>query len=137
MGFSTPELAKAYQAAYYLRNRERVRARQKEYCAANADKIVARVLRWAAKNPDKVRANKLRSSRKHRGIIPTRPEPSHCELCSKKPRPNRGLRPDHNHKTGKFRGWICDGCNAGIGLLGDGSSGIRLALVYMERAGEI
>jgi hypothetical protein len=30
-----------------------------------------------------------------------------------------GRRIDHDHKTGKFRGVLCNGCNTAIGLLGD------------------
>jgi hypothetical protein len=56
------------------------------------------------------------ADRRARGIPdPTRPCPDKCE--------NQGcevsakLVPDHNHETGKFRGWICGSCNRAAGLL--------------------
>lgn len=65
---------------------------------------------------------------------PTRPRPSRCECCGmsdlvfKKP-----LCLDHCHLTNKFRGWICDDCNIGIGRLGDDVEGVRRALDYLKR----
>lgn len=32
-----------------------------------------------------------------------------CELCGSVPK--RGLDEDHDHKTGKHRGWLCARCN--------------------------
>ena len=59
----------------------------------------------------------------------THPRPTACECCH---RPAE-VRFDHDHRTGKFRGWLCDGCNLGIGKLGDNLSGVRDALAYLER----
>lgn len=38
---------------------------------------------------------------------------SRCEICGRK----RKLVPDHNHKTKRFRGAICYGCNVGLGAI--------------------
>jgi len=43
--------------------------------------------------------------------------PDRCEICQKK---TISLKMDHDHKTGKFRGWICHKCN--------------LVLAYVDRA---
>jgi hypothetical protein len=40
---------------------------------------------------------------------------------------------DHNHETGKFRGWLCDNCNTGIGKLGDTVEGLERAIAYLKR----
>lgn len=61
----------------------------------------------------------------------TRPRPSNCECCD---RPAE-IRFDHDHTTGKFRGWLCDRCNLGLGKLGDTIQGVRAALAYLERVG--
>lgn len=61
---------------------------------------------------------------------PDRPRPERCELCGKKQ--ERKLFLDHCHKTGRFRGWLCCGCNAGLGLLGDSIDGLLKAISYLN-----
>jgi len=38
---------------------------------------------------------------------------------------------DHDHDTGKFRGWLCRNCNQGIGKLGDNIEGLTRAVKYL------
>ena len=40
---------------------------------------------------------------------------------------------EHDHKSGKFRGWLCTKCNTGLGLLGDGPEIIEKAKKYFAR----
>ena len=55
-------------------------------------------------------------------------KPLVCECCKKVP-----LKwcLDHDHDTDKFRGWICERCNTGLGKLGDNIEGIVNALNYL------
>lgn len=52
-----------------------------------------------------------------------------CECCGKQfiGPPNI----DHDHLTGKFRGWLCSNCNRGIGFLGDNARAVAYALRYL------
>ena len=87
-------------------------------------------------NPEKSR-NQCRDYRNF--PIPTRPYPTNnlCECCNNLEYRKKGdgtvasLALDHNHITGKFRGWLCFGCNTGIGKLGDSSRGIYQAAEYL------
>lgn len=51
-----------------------------------------------------------------------------CPICKKE----RLLIYDHCHKTGAFRGWICQGCNTGLGNLGDNLEGLMKAVEYLR-----
>lgn len=48
---------------------------------------------------------------------PPRPKPERCEICGSMGR----ICFDHDHKTGKFRGWICDRCNVALGMVNENS----------------
>lgn len=65
---------------------------------------------------------------------PTRPEPSACELCGKFTTPEKAFHPDYDHDTRTFRGWLCTGCNTGIGKLGDNVEGLGRAIEYLRKA---
>lgn len=53
-----------------------------------------------------------------------------CGCCGK-PNYSKQVVFDHDHETLKFRGWICDGCNRSLGILGDNLEGLSNALSYV------
>ena len=57
-----------------------------------------------------------------------------CAICfiHKKDIP-RALCVDHDHKTGKIRGLLCDTCNRALGLLKDSKIVLSSALTYLEK----
>jgi len=57
------------------------------------------------------------------------PKPERCECCHKK---DKLLHVDHIHGSFVFRGWLCKGCNTGMGLLGDDLGGLLQAAVFLE-----
>ena len=40
---------------------------------------------------------------------------------------------DHDHKTGKYRGYLCDNCNTGISKLQDSVEVLKGAIEYLEK----
>lgn len=56
------------------------------------------------------------------------PIPDECEVCKKK---TDKLCADHDHKTGKFRGWICSNCNVALGMVNDNISILMLLIKYL------
>ena len=38
---------------------------------------------------------------------------------------------DHDHKTGKVRGLLCNQCNRGLGMLGDTKEAVERVLNYL------
>mgnify|MGYP003661081454 CR=1 FL=1 len=55
-----------------------------------------------------------------------------CESCEKPVHRNWQL--DHDHETGKFRGWLCKQCNTGIGSIGDTLDAVEKMRNYLIRA---
>jgi hypothetical protein len=61
---------------------------------------------------------------------PVKPElGTPCELCG---RTNQQLLFDHCHTTLKHRGWLCNSCNKGIGLLGDTVESLEKVVLYLK-----
>ncbi len=73
--------------------------------------------------------------RKKAGLpLPTRPVPDHCENCKRYVPDGKGMHLDHCHLTGKFRGWLCNRCNRGLGYFDDCVGGLQQAIEYLKRA---
>lgn len=49
---------------------------------------------------------------------------------------NRKLSIDHCHKTGKFRGWLCDNCNTGLARFKDNPISLQKAINYLNNIGD-
>lgn len=70
------------------------------------------------------------------------PHDHKCPICERTEEEvkNRGGKKsgawccDHDHKTGKFRGWLCHDCNRAIGNLGDDANRLQRALEYLSRS---
>jgi hypothetical protein len=64
---------------------------------------------------------------------------SHDKLCDVCRKPESSscknrLSIDHDHLTGKFRGFICDNHNRGIGMIGDTLEAAEQVVAYLKRA---
>ena len=106
----------AVRRAHYHQNRDAMIVKRKAYEKANPEKV----LRW--KRNDKGQPE------------PTRPRPKLCECCGGRWPNLRGLHLDHDHTSGRFRGWLCSNCNTGIGKLGDTVDGLKQAIEYLNRS---
>ena len=73
-----------------------------------------------------------------RRITATKPKPYElftCPICGKVSIPfiTANLVIDHNHKTGKARGWLCDSCNTGLGRFKDDITTMEKAIAYLKQ----
>lgn len=61
-------------------------------------------------------------------------EPFECPICAKKTIAGITSKVvlDHNHRSGKIRGWVCDSCNTGIGRFKDDIDLIKRAIKFLE-----
>ena len=121
----TPEEKKLTQIrkkAYYLANRDEILRRGRARAVANKG------------NTTKIKKNQLWQKFKitledweqmynnQKGV---------CAICGEKCRTGKDLSVDHNHKTGKVRSLLCQGCNAGIGMFQDNSKLLIIAAKYL------
>lgn len=57
-----------------------------------------------------------------------------CEICGAFGNSfKRGLHFDHDHNTGKFRGWICVRCNLALGMVKDNVGILQKMIIYINK----
>jgi hypothetical protein len=128
------ERRKVYRRRWYDKNKAAILERQRAYQVALPVEQRREIQkRYRLKHGDKERARARAKNWRAQGCPqPTRAEPSACECCGKSDK--RSLALDHCHETGAFRGWLCSGCNLGLGKLGDTIESVQRALDYLKRA---
>ena len=138
-----------YQRAYYRRHRDKALARVAAYQRRDPSRSWTWTNEWRRLNPDRVRELKRLHGRtwNHRsrlkkvyGISLEKYEAllsdqgDVCALCGRPPDAKRYLCVDHDHVTGRIRGFIHTSCNVGLGCFGDDPTRLRLAADYLERS---
>jgi hypothetical protein len=59
--------------------------------------------------------------------------PTECAICHGPSVNARRLNRDHDHKTGRERGYLCHNCNIGLGNFKDDPALLAAAAAYLER----
>lgn len=119
--------------------RAKMKARNKAWSlvmsAGKKAEGLAKLDAWAKANPERARKARRKQYRvRCMGVHPadaTGETPSGpCEICIE---PQAQLHLDHNHATGRFRGWLCGNCNRGLGMYADDPSRVQAAARYLQR----
>jgi hypothetical protein len=151
-------MSRAYNRKYYLKNKKRLKAQAKSYRLKNRRTILAQrkksyqrrkglVLKrnknWRNKNKHKIslqkRIQRLRSmglsaSELQKVVVVLSQDHHVCEICETSvPGGNGGWLVDHNHKSRKFRGILCNSCNALLGFCKDRIKVLIKAISYLKR----
>ena len=85
------------------------KAKKHEWYIAHKEECKARTIAWRKANPDGRRKHR----RTRRGVLAATGEKkiAPCEICCR----IMTLQQDHDHATGKRRGWLCCRCNLALG----------------------
>ena len=128
--------ARAAQKRYRRKHPDKVRARHTRYRANNRAKVLAAQKRRYAKNNTRRCIQVINALARKDGLpqmdpatVTHKPLDGRCQLCHK---PKRRLGIDHDHKTGRFRGWLCHNCNSAIGLLGEDVELLERVIAYLK-----
>ena len=109
------------QREFREKNKEAVRENDKKQYQKHKEKRIEYAREYRRKYPEKTKETNLKSKY---GIslkeytLKLKQQNNKCFICGKNQKEHsRALSVDHNHKTGKVRGLLCDGCNYGVGFL--------------------
>lgn len=123
------EYQRIHKAAERAKNPAIARTKHQQWADKNRENLRARQRAWAKANPRSGRS--LAWQEKRAGRV----RPTHCEVCGQPEQAKgRGLSFDHDHATGKFRGWLCSGCNCSLGYAKDSPVVLRKLADYLENA---
>ena len=104
----------------------------------NPQFYISRTVNYYKRHPEKTLIRNIRKSAIIAGLNPKETEiilKNHngiCEICKKPDIKGRRLSIDHNHKTRKFRGFLCLKCNNGLGCFGDNVELLTKAINYLK-----
>lgn len=99
----------------------------------------AKYLRYDCKDCGKKMTNARKKLRVLHPLV--NPEDHHCPICNASAKQAFGqggqnLKSswvlDHDHETGKFRGYICHNCNRGLGLFANSIERMLKAIEYLK-----
>lgn len=146
------------QRKYRETKKEHLRERQRQYQKTHPEVARRAQRRYRERHRDKV----LASARNHaRRIRKEQPHEQHlkdrnsalrrnykidtktynnmaakqggkCLICGQKENRYKYLCVDHNHKTGKIRGLLCNKCNAAIGLVNENTDTLIKMIEYLK-----
>ena len=120
MSFSNIERKREYARSYQrmLRQkhpeemRQKTREQMKRWRERNMEKARDKSRTFHKLHPEKDKIYRKRTKEKKFGV--KYPDIINCEICGESIS-GEDINLDHNHETGKFRGWLCIKCNTGLG----------------------
>ncbi|MBA2411873.1 MAG: hypothetical protein H0V63_03480 [Burkholderiaceae bacterium] len=133
---SNPERVAAKNKRWREANRDHAASTKRAYREANREKVAAADSAWRAANPERQIDYQRRYTYGTDGRDLLASQGGLCAICAcdLASLPPNQQHLDHCHETKRVRGWLCHGCNTGIGKLKDDPALLRAALAYLETA---
>lgn len=133
---ANPERKAASMKAWYEANRERVKERMRSRRKTKGDEVRAKEKAYLDAHPERRRAK--RTAQRARAFGTTVDEitgleklHTSCQIC-RTPFTLTEACIDHDHRTGKVRGRLCQPCNNGLGRFRDDPRLLRAAIRYLK-----
>lgn len=129
-----PERFRQLKKEYRLRNLEKIKENNRKWRLSPSGKKWMEEYRKKYRNTPEIKQRyKEYMSKWHlnrREKIVGSKKPSKCPVCKRS-----GIRicVDHDHKTGKIRGWLCDKCNVTLGRVDDSPKILMALIKYLKK----
>jgi|ERR1700676_3411860 len=138
------EYMKKYMKEYRKKNPDKIHKMknglQRAWRAKNRDKTAKYDKDWYLKNPEKIKLKGRKRTLKQYGLTleqydaMLQNQGGVCAVCGLT-RGTRRMAVDHDHKTNKVRGLLCQFCNTALGKFLDSVEILKRAISYLEKQG--
>jgi hypothetical protein len=130
---------KARAAARYQANPEPARQRAREWAANNPDRVRARMAEDKASGRKAARDRRSYIWRTYEITedeydLLMADQGGRCAICGTRPTGPARLHLDHDHQTGRRRGFLCFRCNNALGDFSDSEALLLKAVAYLKPA---
>ena len=123
---------------YYRNHKEKLKTKNKEYYLNHKEKLKTKHKEYYNKHKEEFKKYHLKnryslSISKFNNLLLA--QNMKCAIC-KEPldlQNPHNVNIDHDHKTGKIRGILCNKCNVAIGLLRDNPEYAYSAFIYLKK----
>lgn len=132
-----PERTHARTKTWAAANRERLRALARARYKKGGEKLKKKLRATRKAHPEwsrnvHLKANFGISLKQWNSILEA--QDNCCACCrSREPGSKHGWHTDHDHKTGRLRGILCQPCNLMLGSAKDSVENLRAGISYLER----
>lgn len=118
-------------ALYYkMKDTPEYKAKRKKYYEENKETIYKANRQYKKEHRARYTELSKLSREKKLELLAGRPRPDICEVCGA----NEKIVYDHDHATGKFRGWICFSCNTSLGHARDNVEVLYKLIDYLNQS---
>jgi hypothetical protein len=117
----------SYGISYYKEKGEEIRAKNREYHRSHKENGTIRGRRGSLKRDHGLTLEEYSVILVNQGGI--------CAICGGSPN-GRHLAVDHDHSTGKIRGFLCTKCNTMLGSANDSTEILISAINYLQKVGK-
>lgn len=114
---------------------QRIRKYNETWNARHPGKRKANLRAWELAHAEERRVYKREFFLRKLERLACRSCPKLCELCGRPPDGRGRLHFDHDHETGRFRGWLCHSCNVILGNARDDAALLMKLAAYLEQGG--
>ena len=127
----------AYNKEYYQKNKIKMLKSHKRYCDLNREEVrrynKEHQREWRKNHPEKQIQRRIKQYNLlyDNWVQMWKDQDGKCKICRRKFLNPSDSCVDHNHKTGKVRGLLCDNCNHGIGCFDDNTKLMIKAIDYL------
>ena len=117
-----------YMKEYRINNRKKINEKARLLRLANIDRYKEN----EKKSRDRCKLKRPEQRRVRAYGEEARNVPDNCQICGRVNR-KKAIFVDHDHATGKVRGFLCKKCNSVLGLVDDDATILMKLIAYLGR----